>query len=116
MLVVPVGKLWSAEIVFRSSMKSGRLKGKKSFWSRIRIHTGNTLVGNIGSVNRMNYVVVGDSVILEVEGAWLCLVYSLLPGAVGGDVVGFLNTLLRSYEVRQGTCLGEMLFRTDRDF
>ena len=37
------------------------LKGKP-FWSRIGIHTGNTLVGNVGSANRMNYTVVGDSV------------------------------------------------------
>lgn len=37
-------------------------QGKKPFWSRIGIHTGNTLVGNVGSANRMNYTVVGDSV------------------------------------------------------
>ena len=67
---MPVGQLWSAEIVFRSSMKPGRLKGGKPFWSRIGIHTGNTLVGNIGSANRMNYAVVGDSVNLasQLEG------------------------------------------------
>ena len=70
MPVMPVGQLWSAEIVFRSSMKPGRLKGGKPFWSRIGIHTGNTLVGNIGSANRMNYAVVGDSVNLasQLEG------------------------------------------------
>ena len=39
-----------------------KAQGKKPFWSRIGIHTGNTLVGNVGSANRMNYTVVGDSV------------------------------------------------------
>ena len=42
--------------------RSWELKGKKPFWSRIGIHTGVTLVGNLGSQSRMNYTVVGDSV------------------------------------------------------
>ena len=42
--------------------RSWELKGKKPFWSRFGIHTGVTLVGNLGSKSRMNYTVVGDSV------------------------------------------------------
>ena len=42
--------------------QSWELKGKKPFWSRFGIHTGVTLVGNLGSQSRMNYTVVGDSV------------------------------------------------------
>ncbi|MDA0287265.1 MAG: adenylate/guanylate cyclase domain-containing protein [Proteobacteria bacterium] len=42
--------------------RSWELKGKKPFWSRFGIHTGVTLVGNLGSQSRMNYTVVGDSV------------------------------------------------------
>ncbi len=42
--------------------QSWEVKGKKPFWSRFGIHTGVTLVGNLGSQSRMNYTVVGDSV------------------------------------------------------
>ncbi|MEK9667283.1 MAG: adenylate/guanylate cyclase domain-containing protein, partial [Deltaproteobacteria bacterium] len=42
--------------------RSWEEKGKKPFWSRFGIHTGVTLVGNLGSQSRMNYTVVGDSV------------------------------------------------------
>ena len=42
--------------------RSWEVKGKKPFWSRFGIHTGVTLVGNLGSQSRMNYTVVGDSV------------------------------------------------------
>jgi class 3 adenylate cyclase len=37
-------------------------QGKKPFWLRIGIQTVKTLVDNVGSANRMNYPVVGDSV------------------------------------------------------
>ena len=42
--------------------RSWESAGKKPFWSRFGIHTGITLVGNLGSQSRMNYTVVGDSV------------------------------------------------------
>lgn len=37
-------------------------KGMTTFPTRIGIHTGDTLVGNMGSSERMNYTIVGDSV------------------------------------------------------
>ena len=39
-----------------------RAEGKATFPTRIGLHTGETLVGNMGSAERMNYTVLGDSV------------------------------------------------------
>ncbi len=47
------------------------VRGKYPFYTRIGVHTGNTIVGNIGSQYRMNYTIIGDSVNLaaRLEGA-----------------------------------------------
>jgi adenylate cyclase len=36
--------------------------GKPLLHTRIGLHTGNTVVGNLGSADRMNYTIIGDSV------------------------------------------------------
>ncbi|OQW95675.1 MAG: hypothetical protein BWK79_01650 [Beggiatoa sp. IS2] len=38
------------------------LEGKPNLYTRIGLHTGNTIVGNVGSHHRMNYTVIGDAV------------------------------------------------------
>ena len=37
-------------------------RGKTPFYDRIGIHTGDAIVGNMGSENRLNYTIIGDSV------------------------------------------------------
>ena len=37
-------------------------KGQKPLVTRIGVHTGRVLVGNIGASERMNYTIVGDAV------------------------------------------------------
>ncbi len=51
--------------------KCWKAEGKKALHTRFGLHTGNTVVGNLGSNCRMNYTAVGDSVNLasRLEGA-----------------------------------------------
>lgn len=39
-----------------------KIEGRPIFYTRMGIHTGNVIIGNIGSSERMNYTAIGDSV------------------------------------------------------
>jgi adenylate cyclase len=46
----------------RNLFQQWNSKGKIPFLTRIGIHTGNVLVGNLGYKERLNYTIIGDSV------------------------------------------------------
>jgi len=62
----PAKKALACAIEIQNELKSLNdtlsSEGKKRFETRIGLHYGETLVGNIGSNSRMNYTVIGDSV------------------------------------------------------
>jgi adenylate cyclase len=52
----------ASQAALRELRKQWAAEGKPALFTRVGIHTGEVVVGNIGSPDRLNYTVMGDSV------------------------------------------------------
>ncbi|MCK5802907.1 MAG: hypothetical protein KAI66_08745 [Lentisphaeria bacterium] len=68
---------WESQVVLGELRESWVAAGLPRFRARIGVNTGKMLVGNIGSVARMNYTVMGDHVNLGSRLEGLCKIYGL---------------------------------------
>src|SRR6266702_7951041 len=67
----PVGRPFSAKAAGDALNAQFEADGLPSFVARIGIHFGDAVVGNVGSTERMNYTVLGNSVNLAARARLL---------------------------------------------
>jgi adenylate cyclase len=70
-------------------------EGKPPFPTRIGVHSGSTIIGNVGSTERMNYTIIGDSVNIAARLVELTKEYKtdiLISADTAGRLKGKLAT------------------------
>ena len=68
---------WMCQRALEVLRREWKREGRPLFWTRIGVHVGEAVVGNIGWAERMNYTVMGDAVNVASRLEGVCGLYDL---------------------------------------